>query len=156
MENIRLTIFRQTLFAEFELRFHEYAEGNNTLTADYLNELYVELITKYYGPDFEMGENDEVEWAFIPHFYYDFYVFSYATGLTSGIAMAGLIEKEGDKAAERYINNLLKAGDSRPPLEILKSAGVDMETPAPILTMLDLFENTIEEFDKLWTKTFKN
>jgi oligoendopeptidase F len=156
MENIRLTIFRQTLFAEFELRFHEHAEGNNTLTADYLNELYAGLITKYYGPDFEMGENDEVEWAYIPHFYYNFYVFSYATGLTSGIAMAGLIEEEGPKAADRYINNMLKAGDSRPPLEILKSAGVDMETPAPILTMLDLFEDTVEEFDKLWTKTFKN
>jgi oligoendopeptidase F len=156
MENIRITIFRQTLFAEFELRFHEHAEGNNTLTADYLNKLYAELITKYYGPNFEMGENDEVEWAFIPHFYYDFYVFSYATGLTSGIAMAGLIEKEGQKAADGYINDLLKAGDSSPPLEILKSAGVDMETPAPILTMLDLFEDTVEEFDKLWTKTFKN
>lgn len=156
MENIRLTIFRQTLFAEFELRFHEHAEGNNALTADYLNELYAELITKYYGPDFEMGQNDEIEWAYIPHFYYDFYVFSYATGLTSGIAMAGLIEKDGQEAADRYINNMLKAGDSRPPLEILKSAGVDMETPAPILTMLDLFEDTVEEFDKLWTKTFKN
>jgi oligoendopeptidase F len=156
MENIRLTIFRQTMFAEFEQRFHEYAEGNNTLTADYLNKLYAELIAKYYGPDFEMGENDEVEWAYIPHFYYNFYVFSYATGLTSGIAMAGLIEDEGRSAADRYINNMLKAGDSRPPLEILKSAGVDMETPAPILTMLDLFESTVEEFDKLWTKTFEN
>jgi oligoendopeptidase F len=154
MESIRITIFRQTMFAEFELRFHEHAEDNNTLTADYLNQLYAELVTKYYGPEFEMGENDEVEWAFIPHFYYDFYVFSYATGLTSGIAMAGLIEEEGQKAADRYINNMLKAGDSRPPLEILKSAGVDMETPAPILTMLDLFEDTVEEFDKLWTKTF--
>jgi oligoendopeptidase F len=155
MEGIRLTIFRQTLFAEFELRFHQYAEENNTLTADYLNEQYAELITKYYGPEFEMGENDEVEWAFIPHFYYNFYVFSYATGLTSGIAMAKNIEKDGDKAAERYINNMLKAGDSRPPLEILKSAGVDMETPTPIIAMLDLFEETVEEFDELWTKTYK-
>ncbi len=155
MENIRLTIFRQTLFAEFELRFHEFAEENNTLTAEFLNGLYTDLITKYYGPDFEMGENDEVEWAFIPHFNYNFYVFTYATGLTSGIAMAGEIDKNGKKAADRYINNMLKAGDSRPPLEILKSAGVDMETPAPIITMLDLFEETIEEFDKLWTKSFK-
>lgn len=155
MENIRLTIFRQTLFAEFELRFHEYAEDDKTLTAEYLNELYAGLITKYYGPDFEMDVNDEVEWAFIPHFNYNFYVFTYATGLTSGIAMAGEIDKHGKKAANRYINNMLKAGDSRPPLEILKSAGVDMETPAPILTMLDLFEDTIAEFDKLWTKIYK-
>jgi oligoendopeptidase F len=155
MENIRQTIFRQTLFAEFELKFHEYAEEDNTLTAEFLNGLYADLIKRYYGPDFQMGENDEVEWAFIPHFNYNFYVFSYATGLTSGIAMAGEIDKHGDKAANRYIDNMLKAGSSLPPLEILKNAGVDMETPAPILTMLDVFENTIEEFDKLWTKTYQ-
>jgi oligoendopeptidase F len=102
-----------------------------------------------------MCDNDEVEWAYIPHFYYNFYVFSYATGLTSGIAMAYNIEKDGRKAAERYIDNMLRAGDSRPPLEILKSAGVDLETPAPIIAMLDLFEETVEEFDKLWAKTYK-
>jgi oligoendopeptidase F len=154
LENIRLTIFRQTLFAEFELRFHEYAEEDNTLTADFLNGLYKDLITKYYGPNFEMGPNDEVEWAFIPHFNYNFYVFTYATGLTSGISLAQQIMAQGDKAAQRYIDNLLKAGSSAPPLEILKSAGVDLEQPDPILTMLDLFEDTIEEFDALWTKTY--
>jgi oligoendopeptidase F len=154
LENIRLTIFRQTLFAEFELRFHEYAEEDNTLTADYLNGLYKDLITKYYGPNFAMGPDDEVEWAFIPHFNYDFYVFSYATGLTSGISLAQQIMAQGDKAAQRYIDNMLKAGSSAPPLDILRAAGVDLETPAPILTMLDLFEDTIEEFDALWTKTY--
>ncbi len=155
LENIRQTIFRQTLFAEFELRFHEYAEEGNTLTADFLNKLYAELITKYYGPDFEMGPDDCVEWAFIPHFFYNFYVFSYATGLTSGISMAQLIEDEGQKAADRYIDQMLSAGSSDKPLTILKNAGVDLETPQPILTMLDLFEKTIEDFDKLWTKTYK-
>ncbi len=154
LENIRLTIFRQTLFAEFELRFHEYAEEDNTLTADFLNGLYKDLITKYYGPSYEMGENDEVEWAFIPHFNYNFYVFTYATGLTSGISLASNIMDKGQKAADRYIDEMLKGGSSAPPLELLKNAGVDLEKPDPILTMLDLFENTIEEFDKLWTKTY--
>jgi len=154
LENIRLTIFRQTLFAEFELAFHQHAEQDNTLTADYLDGLYKDLITKYYGPDFQMGPNDAVEWAYIPHFYYNFYVFTYATGLTSGISMAEQIDKHGQKAAQRYIDNMLKAGSSRPPLEILKSAGVDLESPEPILTMLDLFEKTIDRFDALWSKTY--
>ncbi len=154
LESIRLTIFRQTLFAEFEKRFHEYAEQGNPLTADYLNGLYAELIQKYYGPDFQMGENDETEWMFIPHFYYNFYVFSYATGLTSGLSIAQQIEKEGQKASRRYIDEMLKAGNSAPPLEILRRAGVDLETPAPILDMLDLFEQTVDEFDGIWTKNF--
>ena len=154
LENIRLTIFRQTLFAEFELRFHEYAEEDNTLTADFLNGLYKDLITKYYGPEFEMGVNDEVEWAFIPHFNYNFYVFTYATGLTSGISLAQQILDGGQKAADRYIGNLLSGGSSAPPLELLKRAGVDLEKPDPILTMLDLFEETVDEFDALWTKTY--
>jgi oligoendopeptidase F len=101
-----------------------------------------------------MGENDCVEWAFIPHFYYNFYMFTYATGLTSGISLAKEIENHGQKAADRYINNMLKAGSSRPPVEILQSAGVDLTTPKPFLDMLDLFEDTVDEFDTLWTKTY--
>ncbi len=154
LESIRLTIFRQTLFADFELQFHEYAEQGNTLTADYLNNLYAQLIQDYYGPDFTLGPDDECEWMFIPHFYYNFYVFTYATGLTSGLALADEISQHGDKAAQRYINNMLKAGSSAPPLDILRSAGVDLETPAPILAAMDVFERTVTEFDKLWTKKY--
>ncbi|MBK7703207.1 MAG: oligoendopeptidase F [bacterium] len=154
LEKIRLTVFRQTLFAEFELRYHEYAEGDETLTADYLNGLYKELIQKYYGPNYELGPNDEVEWAFIPHFNYNFYVFTYATGLTSGISLAQQIMAKGEPAATRYIDGMLKGGSSAPPLTLLKNAGVDLETPAPILTMLDVFEKTIADFDALWTKTY--
>jgi oligoendopeptidase F len=124
------------------------------LTADYLNGLYKELIQKYYGPEFTMGPNDECEWMFIPHFYLNFYVFTYATGLTSGLSMATQIEQKGEKAARRYIDNMLKAGSSAPPLEILKNAGVNLETPAPILDMLNLFEQTIDQFDQIWTKTY--
>ena len=154
LESIRQTIFRQTLFADFELRFHEHAEAGNPLTADFLNALYAELVTEYYGADFEMGPDDECEWMFIPHFYYNFYVFTYATGLTSGLALADEISANGDKAAQRYINNMLKAGSSAPPLDILRNAGVDLETPAPIVSAMDAFANTVAEFDKLWTKKY--
>lgn len=152
LESIRLTIFRQTLFADFELRFHEHAEAGNPLTAQYLNDLYAELIGEYYGPGFEMGPDDECEWMFIPHFYYDFYVFTYATGLTSGLAIAELVDEHGEKAARRYIDNMLKAGSSAPPLDILRNAGVDLETPEPILAAMNMFERTVDEFDRLWTK----
>lgn len=154
LESIRLTIFRQTMFADFELRFHEHAEAGNPLTADYLNGLYGDMIREYYGPGFELGADDDCEWMFIPHFFYNFYVFTYATGLTSGLALAAEIDENGDDAAQRYIENMLKAGSSAPPLDILRSAGVDLETPAPIKSAMEIFEDTIEEFDKLWTKKY--
>jgi len=155
LESIRLTIFRQTLFADFELQVHEYAEAGNPLTASWLNAKYKELIEAYYGPGFEMAANDECEWMFIPHFYYDFYVFTYATGLTSGLAMAERIEKHGDKAARQYVDNMLKAGSSAPPLEILKNAGVDLESPQPIQAAMDLFAATLDEFERVWVKSQK-
>jgi len=154
LESVRLTIFRQTLFAEFEMLFHEHSEAGNPLTAEFLNGLYGDLITKYYGPDFTMEENDECEWMFIPHFYYNFYVFSYATGLTSGISLAQQIQEKGQAAATKYIDNMLKAGSSAPPLDILRDGGVDLETPTPILDMLDLFEETVQEFDRIWTAAY--
>ena len=152
LESMRLTIFRQTLFADFELAFHEHAEAGNPLTAEWLNNKYKELIELYYGPDFALGENDECEWMFIPHFYYDFYVFTYATGLASGLALAEDISKQGSKAAQRYIDGLLKAGSSAPPLDILRNAGVDLETPAPIQKAMDLFVKTLDEFESTWVK----
>ncbi|MEZ4387567.1 MAG: oligoendopeptidase F [Candidatus Krumholzibacteriia bacterium] len=155
LESMRTTIFRQTLFADFELQLHEHAEAGNPLTAEWLNAKYKELIETYYGPDFEMAANDECEWMFIPHFYYNFYVFTYATGLTSGLAMADRIEKQGDKAAQQYVNNMLKAGASAPPLEILKSAGVDLESPAPIQAAMDLFARTLDDFERVWVKSQK-
>ncbi len=152
LESMRLTIFRQTLFADFEAQFHAHAEAGNPLTAEWLNAKYKELITTYYGPGFQMAENDECEWMFIPHFYYDFYVFSYATGLTSGLALAEEISAKGQKSADRYIDNMLKAGASAPPLDLLRNAGVDLETPAPIQSAMDLFARTVEEFEKTWAK----
>ncbi|MCP4293106.1 MAG: oligoendopeptidase F, partial [bacterium] len=156
LESLRTTLFRQTLFADFELRFHEHAEEGNPLTASFLNELYGNMIAEYYGPGFKLGPDDECEWIFIPHFYYNFYVFTYATGITSGVALADLIEEDGKKAAERYLENMLSAGSSAPPLDILSSAGVDLEKPDPILAAMDMFEKTVKEFDKLWTKKYGN
>jgi len=150
LESIRNTIFRQVLFADFELQFHEYAEAGNPLTAEYLNQLYTDLILQYYGKDFAMGPDDECEWMFIPHFYYNFYVFTYATGLTSGLALADEISTHGEVAAQRYIDNMLKAGSSGPPLDILRNAGVDLETPAPIVSAMDVFAETVAEFQRLW------
>ncbi|MDY0110219.1 MAG: oligoendopeptidase F [Candidatus Krumholzibacteria bacterium] len=152
LESMRLTIFRQTLFADFELAFHEHAEAGNPLTADWLNAKYKELIELYYGPEFAMGENDECEWMFIPHFYYDFYVFTYATGLCSGLALAEDITRQGNKVAQRYIDGMLKAGSSAPPLDILRRAGVDLETPVPIQKAMDLFATTVAEFERTWQK----
>jgi len=156
LESIRLTIFRQTLFADFELRFHEHAEKGNPLTADFMNGLYGDMIREYYGPEFELADDDECEWMFIPHFFYNFYVFTYATGLTSGLALADKISEDGQDASEIYINNMLKAGSSAPPLDILRSAGVDLETSAPILAAMKMFEETIDEFDETWTKAYGN
>lgn len=152
LESMRLTIFRQTLFADFELAFHEHAEAGNPLTADWLNNKYKELIELYYGPDFAMSENDECEWMFIPHFYYNFYVYTYATGLASGLALAEDISKQGRKASQRYIDGMLKAGSSAPPLDILRNAGVDLETPAPIQKSMDLFADTLTEFERTWVQ----
>jgi len=152
LESIRQTIFRQTLFADFELQMHEHAEAGNPLTAEWLNAKYAELITLYYGPGFAMSENDECEWMFIPHFYYNFYVFTYATGLTSGLAMADRIDDMGEKAAKQYIDGMLKGGESAPPLDLLRTAGVDLETPAPIQAAMDLFAETLAEFEKVYAK----
>ena len=155
LESMRLTIFRQTLFADFELAFHEYAEAGNPLTAEWLNAKYKELIALYYGPDFQMAANDECEWMFIPHFYYDFYVFTYATGLCSGLALAENISAKGDQPAQQYIDGMLKAGSSAPPLDILRTAGVDLETPAPIQSAMDLFARTVAEFERTWMQLNK-
>ena len=157
IDNLRQTLFRQTQFAEFELKVHEMAEKGEPLTGDALNAVYAEILRKYYGEDEGICTIDPVcyaEWAYIPHFYYNFYVFTYATGLTSGLALADEISANGDKAAQRYINNMLKAGSSAPPLDILRNAGVDLETAAPIVSAMDAFANTVAEFDKLWTKKY--
>ena len=151
LETIRSTIYRQTLFAEFELRLHQLAEAGEPISASKLNEIYIDLKKTYYGPNYAIGENDNIEWAYIPHFYYKYYVFTYATGLSAGIAFSDKITKEGAPAQEAYIN-MLKGGSSKPPLDLLKEAGVDMTKPGAIEAALKLFDNTVDELDKLLSK----
>ncbi|MGI5862168.1 MAG: oligoendopeptidase F [Myxococcales bacterium] len=148
VESIRTTIYRQTLFAEFELAAHTAAEQGTPLTAELLNGMYADLVRKYYGPDFTVGDNDGIEWAYVPHFYYKYYMYSYATGLSSGIALAEKVQTGGKKAREAYIG-MLKAGSSKPPVELLKDAGVDLTKPEAIEAAARLMDRTLAEMEKL-------
>jgi len=151
LETIRTTIYRQTLFAEFELELHKLAESGEPITATKLNKIYADLIRTYYGPNYTMDENDHMEWAYIPHFYYKYYVFTYATGLSSGIAFADKIVKEGEPAREAYLS-MLKGGSSKPPLVLLKEAGLDLTKSAAIESALKLFDTTIDQLEDLMDK----
>jgi len=151
LETIRTTIYRQTLFAEFELELHKLAEAGEPITAEKLNNIYADLLRTYYGPNYTMDENDHMEWAYIPHFYYKYYVFTYATGLSSGIAFADKIVNEGEPAREAYLN-MLKGGSSKPPLDLLKEAGLDLTKPEAIESALELFDDTLDQLEDLLDK----
>jgi oligoendopeptidase F len=147
-ESIRTTIYRQTLFAEFELAIHTAAEKGIPLTSDFLNKAYSDLVREYYGTDLTLGENDDIEWAYIPHFYYKYYMYSYATGLSAGIALAEKVQTEGPAARDAYLG-MLKAGCSKPPLELLKTAGVDLTKPQAVEAAARLFDRTLDQIEKL-------
>ncbi len=144
LESIRTTIYRQTLFSEFERRVHGYIEEGTPITADLLDETYSDLIMRYYGPGFTLGENDGMEWAYIPHFYYKYYVYSYATGLSCGLAIAERVKTEGQPAVDGYLD-MLKGGCSEAPLDLLRQAGVDLTSPQAITAALERFDRTITE-----------
>lgn len=148
LESIRTTIFRQTLFADFELQVHELVEQGRPVTAEAINGIYRSLIEDYYGPDYTIDENDAIEWAYIPHFYYKYYVFTYATGLTSGIALSERIRSGEPGAVDAYLG-MLEGGCSRPPLDQLKDAGVDLTTPEPIEAAMAVFERTLDQLEEL-------
>lgn len=144
LESIRTTIYRQALFAEFELALHTAAEQGRPLTADVLDETYRRLCAQYYGPGLALDADDGVEWAYIPHFYYKYYVYTYATGLSSGIALAERVGSGDVKMRDAYLG-LLAAGSSKPPLEILKDAGVDLSRPDAVVAAARLMQRTIQE-----------
>jgi oligoendopeptidase F len=148
LETIRQTIFRQTMFAEFERLVHTLHEQGTPLTAARLEEAYLDLLHRYYGPDFTIDANDGLEWAYIPHLFYKYYVYAYATGLSSGIAIADRVREQGEPAVQAYLG-MLKGGCSQPPLELLKGAGVDLATPAPVEAAMKSFERTLDEVEKL-------
>ncbi len=148
LEMIRTTIFRQTMFAEFEYIAHDSAEKGIPLTKDYLNGEYLKLNKKYYGDAVVSDDEIAYEWARIPHFYNSFYVYKYATGLISAISIAERIYSEGDKAVEDYFR-FLSSGASDGPVELLKLAGVDLTKKDAYEAMVKSFETTLAEFESL-------
>ena len=148
LEQFRGTIFRQTMFAEFERDIHAEVEGGGSLTADRLSEMYRNLNIKYYGENIVIDEEIDVEWARIPHFYYNFYVFQYATGFSAAVDFSERILSGDQTEVERY-KTFLKSGNSDYPLEILKTAGIDMTTKQPVAKALELFEQLLNEFESL-------
>ena len=149
LEGFRGTVFRQTMFAEFEHLIHQKAQNNEALTAESLTNDYYELNKKYYGTeDIIVDEEIGLEWSRIPHFYYNYYVYQYATGFSAAAALSKGILTEGDPAVERYIG-FLKAGSSDYPIEVLKKAGVDMTSKKPIEDALKVFEEKLTELEQL-------
>lgn len=149
LEGFRGTVFRQTMFAEFEQLIHEKASNNEPLTAETLTTEYYALNKKYFGEeDVIIDEEIGLEWSRIPHFYYNFYVYQYATGYSAATALSKQILEEGESAVERYIN-FLKAGSSDYPIEVLKKAGVDMTSKEPIQEACKVFEEKLNEMESL-------
>ena len=148
LDSFKGTVYRQTMFAEFELFMGERSEAGESLTADLLANKYLELNRLYYGPDMVSDEGIAFEWARIPHFFYNYYVFQYATGYSAAVAIANRILTEGETAVRDY-KKFLSGGSSADPISLLKIAGVDMSVPDPINSGLALFGELIEEMEKL-------
>lgn len=148
MEQFKGTMFRQTMFAEFEKITHNMAKEGTTLTADVLCKVYRGLNEKYFGPEMVIDSQIDMEWARIPHFYTPFYVYQYATGFSAAVAISARILEEGQSLVDGYIE-FLKSGSSDYPIEVLKKAGVDMAKPDVIEEALKVFEELMDEFEAL-------
>ena len=148
LDQFKGTVYRQTMFAEFERELGRMAEHGETLTADALDEKYLALNRLYFGPDMISDAQIALEWARIPHFYYNYYVFQYATGFSAAVALADRILREGEPAVADY-KRFLSGGSSTDPISLLKLAGVDMSTPAPVDAALAMFGELVDELDAL-------
>ena len=148
LENFKGTVFRQVMFAEFEKKAHEMAERGEALDPESLNSLYEGLVRDYFGPVLVMDEEVKYEWARIPHFYRPFYVYKYATGYTSAVALSEAVRTGGGQAVRRYLE-FLSMGGSADPLDELRHAGVDLASPAPLHAALQKFESVLEEAREL-------
>ena len=148
LEQFRGTLYRQTMFAEFELRVNEMTQRGEGTTAEALCALYKELNVQYFGPDMIVDDEIALEWARIPHFYYDYYVYQYATGYAAAIALSRRILREGEPAVRDYIG-FLSGGCSADPVTLLRGAGVDMASPAPVEDATKLFDELIGEMEAL-------
>lgn len=148
LEQFRGTVYRQTMFAEFEKIIHEHAEKGEAIVPEYLNQVYMDLNKLYYGPDVVMDDEIKYEWSRIPHFYNSFYVYKYATGFSAATALKQQIIAEGQPAVDRYFD-FLSAGSSDYPINLLQKAGVDLTTPEPVNQALKYFGKLLDELEAL-------
>jgi len=148
VEDTVATLFRQTMFAEFEHQVHAHAEAGGGLTLDYFKATYRRLLEQYFGPKVQLEDNSALEGLRIPHFYGAFYVYKYATGLSASLALSDRVLQGGAAERDQYLS-FLRSGGSRFPLESLKLAGVDMSRPEPVRQALKVFEASLDELEKL-------
>lgn len=148
VESIRTTIYRQSLFASFELAVHTAVERGTPVTAELLRDTYADLLRRYYGDALTLGPNDGMEWAYVPHFYYKYYVYSYAMGLCSGIALSERVRAGDPQARDAYLG-MLSAGSSRPPLELLRAAGVDPSRPEVVAAAAHLLDDSLAQMEAI-------
>jgi oligoendopeptidase F len=157
LDGIKGTVFRQTQFAEFELRMHEKAERREPVTGDTLTELYGRIVKDYYGQDKGVCQIDDlytVEWAYIPHFYYNFYVYQYSTSFTAATALAEEVFSGAEGAVQRYLS-FISAGGSDYPVELLKKAGVDMTTSVPFEKTMAAMNRAMDEIETILARRGK-
>ncbi len=155
LDSFRATMFRQTMFAEFEREIHEQVEGGQPLTADSLDESYYALVQRYFGDSVAFDDEDRPiawEWSRIDHFFYNFYVYKYATGMAAAIAITRAILSEGQPAVDRYLR-FLASGGSDYPLDLLNAAGVDLTTPTPVASALNEFSELVDQFRRLMNRS---
>lgn len=148
LNNITTTVFRQVMFSEFESITYDKIENGNALTTDDLCKIYGDLFQKYWGPEMVVDEEETFTWSRVPHFYYNFYVYQYATGFAASEALAGKVKSEGQVAVKKYLE-FLKAGSSDYPINILKYAGVDMNSVTPILAVTKKMNQLLDEIEKI-------
>ena len=148
LELFRATYFRQAMFAEFELLIHETVEKGGALSGEGMNKMYLEIVRKYHGPKVTVDEVIGAEWAYVPHFYYDFYVYQYATCVSASAYFYEQVTKGGVKERENYLS-VLRAGGSDYPADVIRKAGLDMTTPAPYRAVVERFSKTLDQIEAL-------
>ena len=154
METYKGTLYRQTMFAEFEKEMHKLCEKGEPLTADLINKKYYKIVRRYFGPDVTCDKQIAFEWMRIPHFYSSFYVYKYATCISAASAIVKRIETEGDAYVSKYID-FLKCGGSKSPLDSLKVAGIDMTDPDVVNSAIEDFRNAVEQFGEIYSRNKK-
>jgi oligoendopeptidase F len=150
IDNIRGTLYRQTMFAEFEHQIYATAESGQPMTLDSFKEIYKKLLERYFGEETILDDCLSLECLRIPHFYFSFYVYKYATGISAAYALAEMVSKGGKTELKNYLN-FLKGGGSKYPIDLLKGAGVDMISPKPVHSALENFSTLVDQLETLTT-----